>query len=73
MRKPKKIKLPKQPKESASVETWKNYKKKVADVDKRNAAKLKPYKAHLAEQKKKKSLIAGVKKHKAKIGAKTYC
>jgi hypothetical protein len=73
MRKPKKIRLPKMPKASASEETLKNYRKKVMDVDKRNHAKMKPYRAWLAEKKRKANLRKSVSAHRAKIGSKSYC
>lgn len=44
MKKPKKIKLPKKPKASASVATMENYLQKVKDVQKRNAENEKEYK-----------------------------
>jgi len=48
MRKPKKLKMPRKPKASASVSVMENYLKRVKDVTKANADKEKEYKKALA-------------------------
>jgi hypothetical protein len=48
MKKPKKLRMPKKPKASASVATMENYIKKVKDVEKRNAENEREYKKSLA-------------------------
>jgi len=44
MKKPKKLKLPKKPSKKASLETLKNYLKKVADVHRENKKRENAYK-----------------------------
>jgi len=55
----KKKSFPKAPKQSASLETWQKYDKKVAEVKKHNAQVD-------SDKRKKKSLVEKVKKAKAK-------
>lgn len=45
MKQPKKLKFPKAPRKSASVEVWERYHKRCAEIKKRNDERLKPYKA----------------------------
>jgi len=59
MRKPKAKKLPKKPKQSASLATWERYDAKCKEVHKHNSSALKNYHSSI---KKKQSLI---KKHSA--------
>jgi len=48
MRKPKKSKMPKKPKASASVAVMENYLKRVKEVEKKNSDKEKEYKKSLS-------------------------
>jgi len=62
MKKPKLIKMPKRPKESASAEVWLRYEQRVKSVQERNTKKLAPYKkAQLVKDRVKKlvSKISG--------------
>ncbi|GBF49404.1 hypothetical protein LPTSP4_09170 [Leptospira ryugenii] len=63
MKKPKLIKMPKRPKESASAEVWLRYEQRVKSVQDRNAKKLAPY---LKAQ----SIKERVKKNVSKISGK---
>lgn len=44
MKKPKKLKLPRKPKKSASLETLKNYTKKVKEIERENKRRENEYK-----------------------------
>lgn len=60
IKKPKKIKLPRKPKASASNEVLQNYLKKVADVKKENAKREAAYKSELKKREALKRKIAGI-------------
>lgn len=55
-RKPKMSKYPKRPKQSASLQTWKNYERRCNEVDKRNREKVSAYNKKLGEIKQAKAL-----------------
>jgi hypothetical protein len=69
--KPKFKKMPKQPKNNASAEAWRNYENKVKAVNAENDKKVAEYKkavsAYEAEQKKRDGIKAMVAKSKAKL------
>lgn len=69
--KPKLKKTPKQPKASASIETWNNYKKRVDQIDAQNKKTMADYhkklSAYEAEQRKKDSIKNAAAKAKARI------
>lgn len=69
--KPKLKKTPKQPKASASLETWNNYYSRVKAIDNENVKKIAEYKkkesAYNAEQKKKESIKNAAQKAKARL------
>lgn len=69
--KPKLKKTPKQPKASASIETWNNYKKRVDAIDAENKKTMADYhkklSAYEAEQKKKEAIKNAAAKAKARI------
>ena len=48
-KKPKLVKYPKRPKESANLATWKRFEARCIEVDKKNAHKAKEYNAKLNE------------------------
>ena len=69
--KPKLKKTPKQPKASASIEAWNNYKKRVDAIDAENKKTMADYQkklnAYEQEQKKKEAIKKAADKAKARI------
>jgi len=69
--KPKLKKTPKQPKSTASIEVWNNYKKRVDAIDAQNKKTMADYNKKLSayeqEQKKKESIKNAAAKAKARI------
>lgn len=65
-KKPKQKKYPKAPKPSASLETFKAYETKCAEVTTKNTEALSKYNA---TKKKKKTILEGVKKKKESVRA----
>lgn len=61
MKRPKLQKLPKQPKESASPETWLRYEEKVKSVIAKNRKRLEPYKKAVAVKERVKNLVSKLK------------
>jgi acetyl-CoA carboxylase beta subunit len=68
--KPKKIKYPKAPKRSASVEVWERYYERIKEIDKLNAQRMAEYNRKLkqieADKKKKEALIHKISSLRAK-------
>lgn len=67
-RKPKKVKYPKLPKRSASLATMLNFKRRCAEVDKKNADRAHEYNRKLSDIHKAKAMYDSLKTLKSKGG-----